>query len=721
MNFEPRIILAPQHGNNADAKAVSVRVMNQREPSPAQLAELAFNFEQHTVKVRNGLAGFVVSDGLLSDGSRFRAVTNSGMHMLMIWPAGGVLLLPLYDWFRTIPTSDTLINGTGDKPSEAWKIFGGVSGGWPDDLTPTSLRVDHPGHITWINEDLTFERKPIVLAWRGPRDRYACTTGFAGTTGGGIIAHERSPYGFPTAIAFADEVLVDTGYVWINGHKVDTGLTKIIAACLYQYDSVGDPGKFVLRVITDDNSSTRQMVCHDLVPDGVTDGASLQSFATATATLDIKDSYVATDNSNDANGIASATVGIWDYWQRPHFNKSGTRIATLITKVGSNGTDRETHAVSFDPTDWSFDDDITASYTGSWSTTYVGSFIDYTSEASGAKEFLIAADFEGDAFVYMKLTAAQEFEEQGRDDGNLTINVYAGYHDFQRAVTYTIEHSLMGTLKSWLIEQNYHISYTQTAGPPGTVHIEGEYEHTVTDGWKVVNSGEVYIEPKIAMIGNLSKRMFAIGYPEQGTSEYSAVGVVSANIVAPAYPLIPVTGTATRGRMVFDVYFDGEKVVDGETVGFTNTADATTSDAFDASIQLATTFTFVPHLAGTDNTQGVYARMWPPAALSLGPPSYEGRWDTGIAARRAVIYADTGAAPLYQHCAVHPQGKAAYFGGAYFLDDYGNTAVVQGLEATVVISEASPVVESPPVYITGGHPTMSVPVFMGTAPTGTPP
>jgi hypothetical protein len=89
MNFEPDNILTPDQGNNGNARSVSVRVMNDREPTPAQLAELRHIFEEHRKALSRSLAGFLVKDSQFADGTRSRIVSNSGQHTIQIWPAGG--------------------------------------------------------------------------------------------------------------------------------------------------------------------------------------------------------------------------------------------------------------------------------------------------------------------------------------------------------------------------------------------------------------------------------------------------------------------------------------------------------------------------------------------------------------------------------------------------------------------------------------------------------
>lgn len=90
MTFDTSRMLPPMGGNNLNTRASSLRVMNARRPTAQQLVELEHRFFLHTQALRTSLVGFLTRDGELPDGSRFRFVSNSGIHQVLIWPAGGV-------------------------------------------------------------------------------------------------------------------------------------------------------------------------------------------------------------------------------------------------------------------------------------------------------------------------------------------------------------------------------------------------------------------------------------------------------------------------------------------------------------------------------------------------------------------------------------------------------------------------------------------------------
>lgn len=93
MSFIPP--LGDPLGNNANTRTVSVQVMNEREPTRAQMNEAEFVFNEHVRLAALSLAGYQVEETTLSDGSLMRIVSNSGQHAVLLWPAGGGSTLPI--------------------------------------------------------------------------------------------------------------------------------------------------------------------------------------------------------------------------------------------------------------------------------------------------------------------------------------------------------------------------------------------------------------------------------------------------------------------------------------------------------------------------------------------------------------------------------------------------------------------------------------------------
>jgi hypothetical protein len=727
VSIQPRIVAVPAWGSNGNTRVVRVRVMNDRIAAPDQLAEMAHKFFLHELNLHTSLAGYLVRDGLLADGSRFRIVSNSGLHTLMLWPAGGEL--PPDDlamWFRAIPTSDTLLNGDGGNGSRAWKVPGKPTI-WPDALKPSTDTTKHPGHVTWCNPDLKIDRKPIVLAWHGPRSRYAATTGLDGQTGGAIVAHEKNPYTFPTDSPLAAQVLKDTGFVWINGHKLTTGISKVIAACFYEFDPVDHPKKYVLRVCTDLVGTARKLEVRDLVVADGDLGNTLAAFAKAKTALVTKATYTSSANKATANvGSGTQPAGDWDYWQRPHFNKSGTRLATIIIQVGSNGTDREQRAVSFNfASAWAIDDnhvmsEVVVSFTSDLTVTSAPWHITLVN----TRDSMLACDFDGDTFVYVKLHDAMSFVQSGQNNGNIG-SAGTGTKDYDEQHTWTVVHSTMGVLTTIEWRHQYHIDYNQHSAGGGNTRWQGSLTQTLTNVRRNAVDGLDAPPPPLAFFGDLSKASFAVGYwpsgttPGTGTSHYSASGSVdvtqSSGLSGPA---IPVSGSGVRGRMKFDVWLNGVNVLVAGTGGFTNTADAANSGSYNVFMKPADGSPSDAGYPTTDNNPQLTKYGTAIVGGLSAPPSYEGFFNTLSPFNRSTVYVQNGFAPVFQHSAVHPLRKCAYFGAAFFEDAYTTSSVVCGLELTAF--DADVVIHNPPVYITGAHPTMSVPVFMGPALTSHP-
>lgn len=89
MSFTPSWLDGPGEGNNSNARVVSVRVMNDNPLTPMQRAQLGFNFDRHMQAVRLSTIGLHNRQGTLQDGSPFRIVSNSGLHIVEVWPVAG--------------------------------------------------------------------------------------------------------------------------------------------------------------------------------------------------------------------------------------------------------------------------------------------------------------------------------------------------------------------------------------------------------------------------------------------------------------------------------------------------------------------------------------------------------------------------------------------------------------------------------------------------------
>lgn len=683
--------------------ARAARVISEGPISEGLLAEAKARYSLFRQRLAYAPAGFYSDTHRLADGAVIRIVCNSGIDRIFVTPPPGGPQQQLSEWFRSVPASDDFTSGDDTLgPSTSWRVPGRVTE-WPDQLTPQGALEDHPGHITWSNPSLKYGGLPIVLAWRGPRDRYAPTSGFSTGTGGYLLPHDLS--GFP----IGDNLFVDSRYVWINGHKVDTGINKVIAACLHEHDPTDHPGEFVLRVVTDEypsGSGFRAVATHDLVVLSGATGSSLQSFAEAKSALHVKDTYTAGLYTPQANiGGSSTTSGAWDLWQRPHFNRSGNRLATMIVLRGASG--RANHAVSFDPMTWTIDDDFTFTATSTLDRVVTGTGPkSYTETGTSETMFLIAADFEDDTFVHFTATSSYETVKTG------TVTD-ANRHSFTRDETYSLvfKHSVVGEI----------------ATATGTAHTEFSYDYTDAGGTRTItgsvsktqdaltaladsppNDG-IFGNPPFAFIADLSKRAFALGLPA-GEATYTASGTLSATQSTSA-SLPEVSASANYGfdRLIFDVYLDGNLVVSGTTGTYSNTP-ASSSPAIasyppswqNPGIGIGNTSTSSSGVAAS------FGRTVSTASPVAYPPRYEGDGTYSISKP-----------PRYQHCAASADGKSAYFGAAFFEHEYGYD-IVCGLETSVFTVDDFATTLDVPAYATGDHPTLSAPVFMGPATEGAP-
>lgn len=337
------------------------------ELTPEQIGGVVAAYRQFKQRTLASVAPYQTDERVLADGTTVRIESLAGRDRVLVAPAKPAAALVLIEYFRTIPADSTAISGTGPKESKFWKLTGDLSD-WPDELKDASALADHPGHVMWSNPNLKLGKIPIVLTWRGPRDRYAISTGWtqAGsiTFGGNPIGESWSGMGTSTTPRIAHEeagaaigpaIYKDSGYVWIDGRRLDTGLTKVVAGCICQPDAVGDPGKFVLRVCTDYIAGARGFKIVDLAPGGVAVG--LKTLCEANS-LSVVNTYTAAHFQANA-----ASASSWDMLQRPHFNRSGTKLATIVVLNGTGVV-----GAVFDAVTWAIDSTVTTPHVGSSST-----------------------------------------------------------------------------------------------------------------------------------------------------------------------------------------------------------------------------------------------------------------------------------------------------------------------------------------------------------------
>lgn len=75
---------------------VQIRSMTDLPLSGQQFALLSSKFELHKIALRSSLADYVVANGELADGTRYRIISNGPQHIISAWPVpgGGTVFIP---------------------------------------------------------------------------------------------------------------------------------------------------------------------------------------------------------------------------------------------------------------------------------------------------------------------------------------------------------------------------------------------------------------------------------------------------------------------------------------------------------------------------------------------------------------------------------------------------------------------------------------------------
>lgn len=429
MNLELDRILQPLGGSNADAKTASLRVMNDNPLTPQQRSEVMHHFALHQLNARASLAGFLTKDGQLKDGSKFRFVSNSGAHTLMVWPTGPHGQTALADLFFSVPIGFGDISYYDPKPSTIWKYRGKTDA--PSKLHKSRVITDaptifqHPGNLTWFNAALKVKGKPLVASWWGRGTRYGRLDYYnhawqrdMGTTLYSQLCSPASDYRVNWFNAFKPAV-------WLNGvkHRVckivaDAKVdVRVISCGLRKVDGVGT----YLYIVTND---TKLAVYRGLVSDP----------------YDKKDIVVAhlfdLDFTVDTTPFSSGTPWWEGLLQPPYFNASCTKLTGLVA-VKWNSTvntsavaalnggvapnpnsyytarmeaDLDAGTTSFDASAASFTSTVTSTHTGVLTTNEARSSTGVNEAVSYA-----AVDWIGDtlALAMVKTTITRRREETG--------------------------------------------------------------------------------------------------------------------------------------------------------------------------------------------------------------------------------------------------------------------------------------------------------------------
>lgn len=586
------------------------------------------------------------ADRRLLDGTRLRMESRPGHDRVLVQTVAPAVEQPYAEFFRAIPANETNVSGAGAKPSKGWKLPGHAAE-MPATLKDVSALADHPGHVLWSNPLIKFGGRPITVTWRGPRDRYSLSTGWSGST---IVAHEEASF------TIGGSIFKDSGYVWINDRRIDTGLVKVAAACICRPDPIGDPTGHVLRVCSDRVGTSRGYKVVDLAPGGAP--VSLKTLCEA-KTLAVVNTYTATDFN------ASPSGSQWNILQRPHFNASGTQLATIIAKASG------TFGAIFDATTWAIDSTVDTPTSQSLVLTQL-SATQWTSDSTNHVSKIVAMDFDVDSPVYLHTYLNIDTHE----DGSNGQGAGAGIHVTDAVDReWGIVHSSLGTLFSSTQSTTDEVIVDSAHNPP----TSGSYTRGATP------------DASMQFIGDLARGTFAVGYT-------TAIGIETATGTTFTYN-VSITGTnvATNHetRLTFDVYLDNVLAASGTTGAFTNAAGATSlGDVFIDYPRYNSTPSSTSTSSSTTGGGGVST-----ANSNNGTPGF------GV---------------QYKHCAVHPLRKAAYLGGLFYLggDTPARTSTPRfGLEIAAFDPPSGVVTDNPPAYAGGTYPTLSAPVFTGLQPT----
>lgn len=426
---------------------------------------------------------FAAHQLLLPDGTVVRMVSSHGRDTVTVWPTGTSSIEVFGRTFFGIRASNTY--KTGFTPPD-----GSLTGVWrgydiPESDPPSSLKSlnlpnGNPGHITWVCKKASIDGVPIVLSWRGPNYRYGRCRDWEWPYGNWSFGH---PQVFGHRFS-------DTGLLWINGlclTHLPSQVWKIIAAALYFPEPVDDPERIVLRVLTDSIGSFSglteipRLAFYDIERPG---SSPVETRLTIEALL--KNPELAISGFRQVPNLPYGNKLL----QRPHFNVSGTKVATITfndlpASYGYNGeiyasSEKSIVGITIDALTCAvirFFEPVTshqASSTATATTTYGGMDFTYYDSASGtyvtqgkyasghsttfsgsssgAGQQLLAVDFVGDipAAVYSEILATSEWSS------GATYAVESQSYDKNRPLTssasttkttaYAVKHTLRGYL-----------------------------------------------------------------------------------------------------------------------------------------------------------------------------------------------------------------------------------------------------------------------------------
>lgn len=515
---------------------------------------------------------------------------------------------------------------------------------------PHSSLGYHPGATSWCNPDITLNNLPVVLTWRGPDYRYSPCTDWA------VINDGNWSLGHLQQLGQGMDPFVDSYIVWVNGKRIGTPVTKIIAAALYKPEPVDRPQRIILRLFTDyyfpSIGADRMTAFYDVECAGADAEARVLTLARLVAgdELAITATYP---------GPVYSAPGWRKLVQRPHFNQSGTAIAGICSwntfyKPFTLAASDPAAPVLMAVAEVTSSADHAQASVWSWvgEPTWTGTTTDtVTTSETEIKQTFYAADFVGDVPVtlYTEATVTRTTSSSGTyaatfgpPEGSGPEAVYETYADTTSSMTISnrtirLVHTLHGELKSK--------TYTGSIGAQTTVlHQDNGF-----------------------FCGDLSKNMICFGLAETDiTYSQDSINAVDTKTV-----------TRYNPRYLLEFWY--------------------LSPTSAALVKSAHTVTGGYHFTGSTD----------PYVYAVTPPSSGGYWRSPL-----TIYSYTSTAVRnqtapanwewpFQHAAADPLGRVAYFGAGQYQ---------QG--ANVLLRAADDTLLTVPAYAPGGYPnTLMSPVI----------
>lgn len=390
MNFDLDTILQPFGGNNANARVVSLRVMNDRAPTPKQLAELQHRFALHKLNVRTSVAGFLTRDGVMSDGSRFRFVSNSGMHQLMIWPVSPepVDLAKLPWGVLSIPADTTHQFGWTSPPVE------GTNGTTVSSGNLTQRGLAGASFLLARNErNGKFEGKNFKRHQSYPQPA-ARNVAFFSTSSGFLTAFNQSAQQYEPREWWDEKMKVlittvgATEQVRVNGVEFGGGAGSIWA-CIYDFDDGSGPAPHLLGVRINGNTLT---IMRKAISAGAGSGGWSDFGSIVLTTLD---AAAISDSSN-------SFLTRYDWIKKVVVNKSRTTVTVWVQNPNAESLGITTTSFFVGMVDF---DTVTGAATvteaeGEVTRATLTGLVD-TYEVSGKRQ--ISVDYDGDDKVFTEL------------------------------------------------------------------------------------------------------------------------------------------------------------------------------------------------------------------------------------------------------------------------------------------------------------------------------